>query len=444
MQWLTRTLKHVPSARPTPRRDAAAGLPRSRGWGHGTTWLVVAALLGLTCGLGRTARAADPRPPQMAYGDYKVLQVLEVSGAPQPGQAPFTLIRNREVLMVVQNPERWLAQLFTRSGKEDPRSKISMDAPVFDAVKKQRAEAATLPAKEQQSALAASDALERYWRDFLWSADIKRWLEQSCFLVIEGQRLTDVRPMVVGAFAEAPRWTSATEYHQRWYLRFRLQVTETNKALWTDLLRGRGFHARPVTVTLGQTNIVDQNTDEMPTDQGFQSALMMHKVVLQIASPFQMTSGVIVVALLLVVFLLLATKTHLLQDLGADSLWHMSLGRTQMAFWFLVVLISYVFLWIVTDDYNTLTQSELVLIGISASTGLGAVLISESVKIGALRAADVLSAAELAITQPPALAALLAAERANPVAQQAGATPEAVQRQERRLAVLQQRQVYLE
>ncbi|MGD0958794.1 MAG: hypothetical protein ABSB19_03205 [Methylomonas sp.] len=49
-----------------------------------------------------------------------------------------------------------------------------------------------------------------------------------------------------------------------------------------------------------------------------------------------------------------------------------SLSRSQMAAWFFVVLVSYLFIWIVTSDLSNLTPSVLGLIGISAATGLGA------------------------------------------------------------------------
>ena len=48
-----------------------------------------------------------------------------------------------------------------------------------------------------------------------------------------------------------------------------------------------------------------------------------------------------------------------------------------MAFWFFIVAGSYIFLWIVTNDYRTLTAQELLLLGLSSATGLGAFLITD-------------------------------------------------------------------
>jgi hypothetical protein len=49
-----------------------------------------------------------------------------------------------------------------------------------------------------------------------------------------------------------------------------------------------------------------------------------------------------------------------------------SLGSCQMAFWFTLVVGSFLFLWALLWDYNTVTQSALMLMGIAAATGLGA------------------------------------------------------------------------
>ena len=46
-----------------------------------------------------------------------------------------------------------------------------------------------------------------------------------------------------------------------------------------------------------------------------------------------------------------------------------------MAVWFFIVVASFVFIWIVTGAYDPLTGSVLALIGISASTALGGVVI---------------------------------------------------------------------
>jgi hypothetical protein len=52
-----------------------------------------------------------------------------------------------------------------------------------------------------------------------------------------------------------------------------------------------------------------------------------------------------------------------------------SLSRFQMAFWFFLVLAGYVFMWLITGELDTITDSVLALMGIGAGTALGAALI---------------------------------------------------------------------
>jgi hypothetical protein len=53
-----------------------------------------------------------------------------------------------------------------------------------------------------------------------------------------------------------------------------------------------------------------------------------------------------------------------------------SLARTQMAWWFFLVLAGYVFIWLVTGDQDTIPASLLGMLGISAATAIAAVAIS--------------------------------------------------------------------
>lgn len=55
-----------------------------------------------------------------------------------------------------------------------------------------------------------------------------------------------------------------------------------------------------------------------------------------------------------------------------------SLSRFQMAFWFFLVVATYVFIWMVTGELDTITESILALIGIGAGTALGSALIDSS------------------------------------------------------------------
>jgi hypothetical protein len=49
-----------------------------------------------------------------------------------------------------------------------------------------------------------------------------------------------------------------------------------------------------------------------------------------------------------------------------------------MAFWFYLVIVSFVFIWLINDELDTITDSVLVLLGIGAGTALGAALIDKN------------------------------------------------------------------
>src|SRR5205085_7327139 len=85
--------------------------------------------------------------------------------------------------------------------------------------------------------------------------------------------------------------------------------------------------------------------------------------------------------LLLVAMLVLSVRTDLLRD-GTNSPLRparlpYNLGRVQMAFWFYLVVAAYLYVWLITGEYNSLTNSVLGLIGISAGTGLAAVFLDK-------------------------------------------------------------------
>ena len=79
-----------------------------------------------------------------------------------------------------------------------------------------------------------------------------------------------------------------------------------------------------------------------------------------------------------------------------------SLGRVQMAWWFFLILLGYVFIWLVTGDQDVLTPSLLGLMGISAVTALAsAAIVPEGGPLGPRRKmlADEIAAIESALAQ---------------------------------------------
>ena len=84
------------------------------------------------------------------------------------------------------------------------------------------------------------------------------------------------------------------------------------------------------------------------------------------------------IAILLAALLALGRWTNMLKDAETN---YYSLGKTQMAFWGLLVVVSFVGIWIITGSMERIPPQILVLIGISGGTGLSAVVIGNGKRI---------------------------------------------------------------
>lgn len=80
----------------------------------------------------------------------------------------------------------------------------------------------------------------------------------------------------------------------------------------------------------------------------------------------------------LALFIRLARRTAILRDpvpAPEGKQPPFSLSRFQLAFWTLLVIAAYVFIWMITEELDTITGSVLVLLGIGSGTALGAAVI---------------------------------------------------------------------
>lgn len=105
-----------------------------------------------------------------------------------------------------------------------------------------------------------------------------------------------------------------------------------------------------------------------------------------------------------------------------------SLARSQMAWWLFIVIVSYVTIWMITGNRDTVSNSTLILIGISGATALG------SVAIDATASTRIKTAIDRLTTEETTLNAQLAA---------ATTTPDLATALKARLAAIQQEKVNL-
>lgn len=152
-------------------------------------------------------------------------------------------------------------------------------------------------------------------------------------------------------------------------LLFHLRRTPEARVVWNDL-----FHepvpSRAVSLSVG---LVEQGAFDTVLDYEHPATLIVVPPRVTIIA-----AGSFVVALALFFYLARTTNIMRLAVAGDVSPKRrpFSLGRVQLAFWFFVILASYVYLWLVTGDFDTIGPSHLALAGISGVTALGAEVVA--------------------------------------------------------------------
>jgi hypothetical protein len=154
-------------------------------------------------------------------------------------------------------------------------------------------------------------------------------------------------------------------------LQFHLQRSAESDEVWADLLGtpplDARFWNRPTEVSVGL-----EGAYPVPTDVTRDSFALVR------IHPIWFLVSLIGFSAIGLFFFQYARRSNLLRDLGpnpATGLKPYSLGRCQMAWWFLLVVGSFLFIFLVTRSYNTITDTTLALIGISAGTFLGSAAI---------------------------------------------------------------------
>ena len=196
--------------------------------------------------------------------------------------------------------------------------------------------------------------------------------------------------------------------HDTGILTFILDRTPRNKALWQPLLYNPLFERfSDIHVSVGL-----EGGQPLPQTVGANMHLQLEKLYID-----WMTYAWATFLILLTIGLLWYGYHSDLLRIGpsiAGSRQPYSLGRVQMAWWFCLILLGYVFIWLVTGDQDVLTTSLLGLMGISSVTALAsAAIVPEGGPLGPRRRllADEIAAinaalAEITIERAASLAAV--------------------------------------
>lgn len=118
-------------------------------------------------------------------------------------------------------------------------------------------------------------------------------------------------------------------------------------------------------------------TATQPADSETVPIMSSGKLILLIAKPSIGLLGAGLVGALWIALVYLGRNSGMLRDDGnqGTDIHHRtySLGRVQMAWWFGIIMGSYIFLWMMSQDIPSLGSQALLLMGISGATGLTSV-----------------------------------------------------------------------
>jgi hypothetical protein len=180
---------------------------------------------------------------------------------------------------------------------------------------------------------------------------------QDLALFLDGRKIKGITPE-----SGAPKEGEET-------LQFHLDRNADSDEAWADLLGDppldERFWVRPTAVSVGL-----ENDYAIPTEV---NKFNFHRV----REPYFWTC-LVIFSFLIVLLLWLAIKSDILRDSGPSPVGDrkpFSLARFQMAFWFMIVVGAFFFIWLVTGASDIITASTLALIGIASGTALGAAAI---------------------------------------------------------------------
>ena len=193
-----------------------------------------------------------------------------------------------------------------------------------------------------------------------------------------------------------PKMTQAQREDAR-VLTFFLTRTTDNANLWRDILRDPfGEPKTDLSFSCGVS--------------GGSPLLLAENVVgtLKLEKTFFSWPGVFWALLVIIVIVALYRyKSDMLRS-GPDidgKKQAYSLGRSQMAWWFILIVASYITIWLITGDRDTITTELLVLMGISAATAMGSVAIDTAAPGRANDARKELEDEKASLMSSPTLAA---------------------------------------
>jgi hypothetical protein len=144
--------------------------------------------------------------------------------------------------------------------------------------------------------------------------------------------------------------------------------TENSKATWSELL--------------GRAN---RTTGEYELSVGLENGPLLpgYKFALEVVPPVWLTFYAMLLTVFVGLFVWMARSSNIMRDsvtlpATANVRKPYSLARFQMAVWFFLVFAAFLFIWMITGQYDSITPEVLGLMGIASGTALGAAVIDDN------------------------------------------------------------------
>ncbi|MBV8517093.1 MAG: hypothetical protein JO197_06770 [Acidobacteria bacterium] len=208
--------------------------------------------------------------------------------------------------------------------------------------------------------------------------------------------------------------------YDRGTLTFVVDRNESNKGLWQPLLYDPLFDR----MTSMHISVGIKGNKPLPRAEHAQTIVRLNKLYLDWTSIVWLLL-LLAIVIILVVF---ARRSDMLREApsAAGIRAPFSLGRSQMAWWFFLIVFGYIFIWLITGDRDSIPPSLLGLMGISAATGLAAYAVgtrNDRREAQRKRLDDEIAVVDQALTDPAANRTELEAMRAKLVTQRANLPP---------------------
>ena len=167
------------------------------------------------------------------------------------------------------------------------------------------------------------------------------------------------------------------QMNQELLLNFMLErdtQNDNNRLAWENLFKKRHLYLMPVQPALSLG-------DNLPL-----VVYAPQKMTFYVAEPLYINTTLATGLILLFgTYIYLVKKTRMLCDAGTGDY---SLAKSQMAFWGLLVALSFAGIWVLTGTMEQIPDQILILLGISSGTGLSAIVIQQN-KQSATRLSEV-------------------------------------------------------